>query len=253
MREETMADSKVGAEERVRDEFNQWAAEGKGEEMESHHISITEQTLSLMDLKPGDRVLDLGCGAGWASRLMAKAVANGDNPGQVVGLDVADEMIRRARAGSAEYDNVLFVVGSAQQIPWGENHFDKVLSVESFYYYADQERALAESFRVMAPLGELYILINLYSDNHYSLRWVDELKMPVQVHSEQEYIEMLKRHTFQDVRVLRVPDLTPTPEEYSGKWFKNAEELRDFKRIGALLLIARKPDIEVPPPAYQVY
>ena len=97
----------------------------------------------------------------------------------------------------------------------------------------------------MAPKGELYILINLYRDNHYSLRWVEELKMPVQVRSEQEYIEMLKRHTFEDVRAVRVPDLTPTPEEYSGRWFKNAEELRDFKRIGALLLIARKPDFEV--------
>jgi arsenite methyltransferase len=248
-----MTDSKVGAEERVRDEFNQWAAEGKGEEMEAHHISITEQTLALMNLKPGDRVLDLGCGAGWASRMMANVVANGNRPGQVVGLDVADEMIRRARAGSAEFDNVMFVVGSAQQIPWEENYFDKVLSVESFYYYADQERALAELFRVMAPLGELYILINLYSDNHYSLRWVDELKMPVQVRSEQEYLDMFRRHTFQGVRALRVPDLTATPEEYSGKWFKNAEELRDFKRIGALLLIAQKPDIEVPPPAFQVY
>ena len=248
-----MSDSKVGAEERVRDEFNQWAAEGKGEEMEAHHISITEQTLALMNLKAGERVLDLGCGAGWASRMIARAVANGNNPGQVVGLDVADEMIRRARAGSIDHDNVMFVVGSAQQIPWEENFFDKVLSVESFYYYADQERALAELFRVMAPLGELYILINLYRDNHYSLRWVEELKVPLQVRSEQEYVEMLQRHTFEDVRALRVPDLTPTPEEYGGKWFKNAEELRDFKRIGALLLIARKPDIEVPPPAYQVY
>ena len=106
---------------------------------------------------------------------------------------------------------------------------------------------------MLAPKGELYILINLYRDNHYSLRWVEELKIPVQVRTEQEYVEMLKRHTYEDVRAVRVPDLTPTPEEYSGRWFKNAEELRDFKRIGALLLIARKPDIEVPPPAYQVY
>ena len=52
---------------------------------------------------------------------------------------------------------------------------------------------------------------------------------------------------------MRIPDLTPTPAEYSGKWFKNAEELRDFKRIGALLLIARKPDFESPPPGYEVY
>jgi len=248
-----MSDGKLNAEQQVRDEFNQWAAEGKGEEMEAHHISITEQTLAMMGLKPGERVLDLGCGTGWTSRMMAKAVANGDQPGQVVGLDVADEMIRRARAGSVDHDNVMFVVGSALEIPWEENHFDKVLSVESFYYYADQDRALAELFRVLAPKGELYILINLYRDNHYSLRWVEELKIPVQVRTEQEYVEMLKRHTYEDVRAVRVPDLTPTPEEYSGRWFKNAEELRDFKRIGALLLIARKPDIEVPPPAYQVY
>ncbi len=55
------------------------------------------------------------------------------------------------------------------------------------------------------------------------------------------------------MRALRVPDLTPTPEEYSGKWFKNAEELREFKRIGALLLIARKPNFVSPPPGYEVY
>jgi len=248
-----MADSKMTAEEQVRDEFNQWASEGKGEEMEAHHISITEQTLAIMNLKPGERVLDLGCGTGWSSRMIAKAVANGNKLGQVVGLDVADEMIRRARASSTDCENAMFILGSALEIPWEENFFDKVLSVESFYYYADQDRALAELFRVLAPKGELYILINLYRDNHYSLRWVEELKIPVQVRTEQEYVEMLKRHTFEDVRAVRVPDLTPTPEEYSGRWFANAEELKDFKRIGALLLIARKPDIEVPPKAITVY
>ena len=241
------------ADERLRQEFNEWAEQGKGEEMEHHHISITEQTLAMMKLKPGDRVLDLGCGAGWASRLMAKAVDDREKPGQVIGLDVSDEMIRRARETSRDLDNLMFVIGSAQQIPWEENFFDKVLSVESFYYYADQDRALAELFRVMAPLGELYILINLYRDNHYSLRWVEELKVSVQVKSEQEYIDLLKAHTFEDVRAVRVPDLTPTPDEYTGRWFKNAEELRDFKRIGALLLIARKPNFRVPPPAMQVY
>jgi len=144
-------------------------------------------------------------------------------------------------------------VGSALEIPWEENFFDKVLSVESFYYYPDQDRALAELFRVVAPNGELYILINLYKDNPYSLRWVDALKVPVQVRSEQEYIDMLKAHTYEDARAVRVPDLTPTPDEYSGNWFKSTEDLREFKRIGALLLMARKPDFQSPPPAYQVY
>ena len=236
-----MTEKTLTTDEKMRREFNEWAEAGKGEEMEGHHISITQQTLALMGLKPGQRVLDLGCGAGWASRLLAQMVGGGERPGQVIGVDVSDEMIRRARANSKQFDNLMFVVGSAQQIPWEEDFFDKVLSVESFYYYGDQAGALKEVFRVMAPDGELFILINLYKDNHYSLRWVDELKVPVQVRSEQEYIALLKEHGFEDVRAMRIPDLTPTPDEYSGKWFKNADELRDFKRIGALLLIGRKP------------
>jgi ubiquinone/menaquinone biosynthesis C-methylase UbiE len=249
-----MTDNKtISVDEQMRREFNQWAEAGRGEEMEQHHISITEQTLALMGLKHGERVLDLGCGAGWATRLLAQLVAGGgERPGQVVGLDVSDEMVRRARGASTQCDNVLFVVGSAQQIPWEENFFDKVLSVESFYYYGDQDGALDELFRVLAPKGELFILINLYRDNHYSLRWVEELKVPVQARSEQEYIELLKEHGYEDVRAVRVPDLTPTPEAYSGKWFKNAEELRDFKRIGALLLMARKPDVVSPPRSFEL-
>jgi ubiquinone/menaquinone biosynthesis C-methylase UbiE len=238
-------------DDKLQQEFNRWADEGRGEDMERHHISIAEQTVRLMDLQSGDHVLDLGCGAGWATRLLARLV-DGEQ-GKVVGLDISDEMIRRARAASRDFENVLFVWGSAQHIPWGENYFSKVLSIESFYYYPDQEMVLAELFRVMAPLGRLFILINLYEDNPYSLRWVDELKVPVHVRSEAEYVDMLKRHTFQEVEVRRIPDLTPTPDEYSGKWFKDANELREFKRIGALLLTARKPDFESPGRAIEVY
>jgi ubiquinone/menaquinone biosynthesis C-methylase UbiE len=204
--------------------------------MESHHSDITDQTLALMDLKPNDRVLDLGCGTGWASRRMARIVKGGE----VVGVDVADEMLRRAETSSREFNNVRYLWGSAESLPLEDNYFSKVLSVESFYYYADQGAALNELRRVMAPGGRLFILINLYKDNQYSLRWVGELKVPVQALSEAEYISLIQKHGFVDVEARRIPDRSPTPDTYSGKWFKNAQELRDFKRIGALLLIARK-------------
>ncbi len=244
---------KSNPDEILRQEFNAWAAAGRGEEMEQHHISIAEQTIRRMALKPGERVLDLGCGVGWATRILARLVADGpEGSGQVVGIDVSDEMISRARAASREFENVMFVWGSAQKIPWQENFFDKVLSIESFYYYADQDLALAELFRVMAPNARLFILINLYRENHYSLRWVEELKVPVQVLGEQEYVDLLRKHTFQNVEAIRIPDETPTPETYSGKWFKSSEELRDFKRIGALLLMAQKPNVNSPPRAIEV-
>jgi ubiquinone/menaquinone biosynthesis C-methylase UbiE len=225
------------ADKNLQQEFNQWAAAGRGDEMESHHSDITDQTLAMMDLKPNDRVLDLGCGTGWASRRLARMVTSGE----VVGVDVADEMLRRAEAASTSFSNVRYLWGSAESLPLPENHFSKVLSVESFYYYADQGTALDELRRVMSPGGRLFILINLYKDNHYSLRWVGELKVPVQALSQAEYIALLQKHGFVDVEARRIPDRSPTPETYSGKWFKNAEELREFKRIGALLLIAGKP------------
>ena len=234
---ETKADTLSSvADQKLQQEFNQWAAAGRGDEMEDHHSDITEQTLALMEIQPGDRILDLGCGTGWASRRMARAAVSGE----VVGLDVADEMLRRAEQASQSSRNVRYVWGSAEKIPAADNSFTKVLSVESFYYYADQGKALDELRRVMSPGAKLFILINLYNDNHYSLRWVTELKVPVQALSEAEYIALLQRHGFRDVQARRIPDRSPTPETYSGKWFKNAQELRDFKKIGALLLIASK-------------
>jgi len=224
------------ADRKLQQEFNEWAAAGRGDAMEDHHSDITDQTLALMNFKPTDRVLDLGCGTGWASRRLARLVP----AGEVVGIDVADEMLRRAEQASSGIANVRYLWGSAEKIPAADNSFDKVLSVESFYYYADQGKALDELRRVIAPGGRLFILINLYRDNHYSLLWVSELKVPVQVRSEAEYLDMMRQHGFIDVEARRIPDRSPTPENYFGKWFKNADELRDFKRIGALLLMGTK-------------
>jgi len=232
-------------------EFNRWAAAGEGEKMESHHLDITQKTIRLMDLAAGQRVLDLGCGSGWATRLLAQAVAaDGASStevvssqvvsSQVVGLDVSDEMIRLARETSRGFSNIQYVCGSAMQIPWQDDFFDRVLSVESFYYYPDQDRALKELHRVMAPGGRMFILINLYTDNAYSLQWVDKLKVPVHVRSAGEYVEMLTRHGFQNAESRQIPDDTPTPDDYKTKSFNSLEDLRAFKRTGALLLMGTK-------------
>jgi arsenite methyltransferase len=254
LRRTNVPDQRATSDDILQQEFNRWAEAGEGEKMERHHLDITGKTIRLMDLRPGDRVLDLGCGSGWATRLLARLVTDGpEGFGQVVGVDVSDEMIRQARAASKDFENILYAWGSAQQIPWEENFFDKMLSVESFYYYPDQDRALAELFRVMAPHGRIFILINLYKDNPYSLQWVDKLKVPVHVRSEAEYIDLLKRHGFEDVEARRIPDDTPTPDDYQTKSFHSLEDLRAFKRIGGLLLMASKPDVRTSAPGHTIY
>ena len=238
------------ADKNLQVEFNQWAEAGRGDEMESHHSDITEQTIALMDLPPQHakpasgtrdfdfkyRLLDLGCGTGWASRRLARLVPQGE----VVGVDVADEMLRRAAIASAGIPNVRYVWGSSESLPFESGYFNRVLSVESFYYYADQGKALDELYRVMAPGGKLFILINLYTDNPYSLRWTAELKVPVHQRSQAEYVKLIQNRGFTEVEAVRIPDRSPSPDVYSGKWFRNADELKHFKAIGALLLIAKK-------------
>src|SRR5262249_2575333 len=249
-----MTEKRLTPEERLQEEFNLWAQAGEGEKMRNHHLDITEKTLRVMNLRPGERVLDLGCGSGWATRLLARLVADGpEGFGQVVGLDVWDEMIRQARAESQEFENVLYIWDSAQQIPWEANFVDKVLSVESFYYDPDQDRALAELFRVMSPHGRLFILINLYKDNPYSLQWVDKLRVPVHVRSKDQYVQLLKAHAFEDVEARQIPDDTPTPDDYQTTSFNSLEDLRAFKKTGALLLIASKPDVRNQAPGYMIY
>lgn len=237
-------DKSLSPEDCLQQEFNRWADDGEGAKMERHHLDITKKTMRRMDLRPGERVLDLGCGSGWATRLLARMVGKGQQGSrQVVGVDISDEMVRQAQDSSKEFDNVAFVVGSAAQIPWDANFFDKVLSVESFYYYPDQERSLTEIFRVMAPHGRLFILINLYRDNPYSLQWVPKLKVPVHIRSAVEYVELLKKHAFENVEYALIPDDTPTPENYQTTSFHSLDDLKAFKRIGALLLMAFKPDV----------
>ena len=227
----------TNAEKKLQTEFNEWAEAGRGDEMERHHMPIFEPTLPLMDVKPTDRVLDLGCGSGWATRLIAKRF----HPKKIVGIDISDEMVRRAEEQSKGIANIEFRQGAAEKIPLPDGSIDKIFSIESLYYWPDQMAGLKEVKRVLTPGGKLFMLINLYKDNHYSLRWADELKVPVHALSQAEYIDLLTKAGFSGAEARRVPDNSPTPDEYFGKWFKNAKELREFKQIGALLLIARRP------------
>src|SRR5260370_42220651 len=98
-----MRENSPTPDEKLQHEFNRWAQAGEAEKMENHHLDITEKTLRLMNLRPGERLLDRGCGSGCATRLLSRLV--GDEPGvfgQVVGLDVAAEMIWHGPEASSD-------------------------------------------------------------------------------------------------------------------------------------------------------
>jgi SAM-dependent methyltransferase len=223
--------------EHLREEFNRWAEAGRGEGMEQDHLPIVLPVLDRMHLQPDDNVLDLGCGAGWLSNLLAEQVPEG----RVVGIDVSDEMIRHARRRNASLENVLSVVGEAEQIPWDAGFFTHAISVESAYYWPDPARAAAELFRVLREGGSAWIVMNYYRDNPHSHQWGDILTVPAHLLSAEQWAALLRDAGFAGVVHEQIPDPTPAPEIYSGRWFRDAAQLRAFREAGALLVHGAKP------------
>ncbi|HXE75567.1 MAG TPA: class I SAM-dependent methyltransferase [Candidatus Xenobia bacterium] len=224
------------AETRVREEFNRWAAAGRGEEMQEEHAAIVAGMLAQMEFAPNDKILDVGCGSGWLAAILADKVPQG----QVVGMDVADEMVRRARQRYAERANLMFIVAGVEDIPWDENFFNKIVSVESAYYWPDPMQGCREMFRVLRPGGEARLLINLYKDNVYSHQWRDKLAVATHLFSGDEWCELFRQAGFSETRHSRVPDPRPVPEGCESRWFKSADQMRRFREEGALLVWARK-------------
>ena len=80
-------------QDRIRREFNRWADSGQGRGIEKRHWETTRQLIDLMNIDEYDNVVDLGCGVGWATRVLAQKASRGF----VLGVDLSDRMIAQAR------------------------------------------------------------------------------------------------------------------------------------------------------------
>jgi SAM-dependent methyltransferase len=109
---------------------------------------------SLRAVRPGERVVDVGSGAGFDS-FVAAAKVGAD--GEVVGVDMTPEMLAKSRATAAQLDlgNVSFREGLAEQLPVEDGWADAVISNGVFNLCADKGAVFREVWRVLRPGGVL--------------------------------------------------------------------------------------------------
>jgi ubiquinone/menaquinone biosynthesis C-methylase UbiE len=219
-------------DERLRLEFNDWARAGRGQGMEKGHRPVGEQAINLMNIPAYAQVLDVGCGSGWATRLMAEKAPSG----RIVGIDIADEMITLARQTSASFANVEFQVASAEKLPFSDGEFSHAFSMESLYYYADMLKALREIRRVLKPGGLFVTVVDLFKENPSTEQWIHDLKVPVQFLSTTDYRSRFESAGFVNVTDSRLYDPAPIPDDYSGGSFKTREDYVSYKQAGSLML-----------------
>jgi SAM-dependent methyltransferase len=122
-------------------------------ELSAHH----EHLRAAYGINPGDEVLDIGCGTGLTTREAAHAAA----PGHVVGVDVSERMLERARELTADegLDNVRYELGDAQVHRFEPAGFDVAISRFGTMFFSDPAAAFANIAAALRPNARLVLLI----------------------------------------------------------------------------------------------
>lgn len=118
---------------------------------------LRQRTLDLARIRPGQQVLDVGCGTGTLAIAAQRLVGE---TGQVCGVDPDERQVARARAKAARRRTPIEVwIGGIEQLDFPEATFDVVLSTMMLHHLPDDllERGLAEIARVLKPGGRLVI------------------------------------------------------------------------------------------------
>ena len=108
----------------------------------------------LADIKDGENVLDLGSGSGTDAFMAAMKAGE---KGKVVGMDMTDEQLEKARKLDASLQNVSFKKGYIEELPFDDESFDVVISNGVINLCADKEKVFKEIGRVLKPGGRMAI------------------------------------------------------------------------------------------------
>lgn len=161
--------------------------------------------LSHANLSPGERVLDLGSGAGLDVTLASRAVGPG---GLVYGVDFTPEMLERARRhlDQQKITNVTLLEGRIEKLPLPEQSVDVVISNCVINLSPDKPAVFREAFRVLAPGGRLVVSDILATApipenvREDAGAWAECIAGAI---PENEYLEAIRAAGFHDLRVIR--------------------------------------------------
>jgi len=188
-----------------------------------------------LDVRPGHRVLDVGCGTGDFLRLLGPLVA----PGNAAGIDLSETMIAEARRRtSGGSSNVSFQVGNALNLPFESGSIDRLTATQVLLHVPDSATAIAEMWRVLAPEGVVAFgefdwgtiaveCTNRELGRRFTRLACDELRNGLIV---RELPWRLRNVGFDRIRVVPEVQVSLNPDAFH-RWFIEPS-MTHFKRIG---------------------
>eukprot|EP00746_Dinoflagellata_sp_MGD_P118380 gnl/MRDRNA2_/MRDRNA2_54539_c0_seq1.p1 gnl/MRDRNA2_/MRDRNA2_54539_c0~~gnl/MRDRNA2_/MRDRNA2_54539_c0_seq1.p1 ORF type:complete len:282 (-),score=39.31 gnl/MRDRNA2_/MRDRNA2_54539_c0_seq1:98-943(-) len=118
-------------------------------------VAQRKRTLEVLAIKPGERVLDVGCGPAFLVAELAAAVGP---QGHAEGVDPSQAMVVLGQRKLGETRNATLRVGGAESLPFPDSIFDAVIFTQVMCYVQDVPNALQEAKRVLVPGGRLLVL-----------------------------------------------------------------------------------------------
>jgi ubiquinone/menaquinone biosynthesis C-methylase UbiE len=163
--------------------------------------ALREMTVNLAQVKPGDCVLEVGCGTGTLT-LAAKRQAGPS--GRVFGIDVIPGMIELSQRKAAQANvDVTFQLGSIDDIPFSANQFDVVMCSFMIFHMSEMVRrkGIIEIYRVLRPQGRLLVL-DLALPTHSLPRAIAQLLFGSMLqHDLRELLPLMEATGFSDVEI----------------------------------------------------
>jgi ubiquinone/menaquinone biosynthesis C-methylase UbiE len=156
-------------EEASGDFFDGWA-EGYEDRRISPWFQYTQRlAIDTLDLRPESRVLDVGCGSGFAVRTLAYLLPQG----KACGIDISQGMVEQAqrRIPPELAERIEIRQASSASIPYPEGFFTHLICTNSFHHYPDPVGVLREMQRVLEPGGQIVIFENAPDLSLYTRMW----------------------------------------------------------------------------------
>jgi ubiquinone/menaquinone biosynthesis C-methylase UbiE len=187
---------------------------------------VAVELVRAADLRPGERVLDAGCGTRVVARLAAREVGP---DGAVVGVDVNEGMLEVASTASPPEAGIEWHEANVEDLPLSDESFDVVLCGLSFQFVGDRPRALREMRRVLVPGGRLALnvpgpIVPMFALLADALaRNVDAqaggfARAVFALHDEEELRALLERAGFREVEIRSRAQEFPLPAPRDFLW-----------------------------------
>lgn len=137
------------------------------ERMSESHSPVTDWALSHLEISGNERILDIGCGGGAALKKMSSKITTGSLTGADYS-EVSVEVSSRNNIEDIESGKMKIVHASVDLLPFDDDAFDIIYTIESFYFWSNPAENLKEVRRVLAEKGVFLIVADIYGDAELS-------------------------------------------------------------------------------------